>query len=171
MTALFSELRERGWVIRESETLNSLPENVRARYPAILPEVENFLGRLELCHNREENAWFLTPADFQKTDDDGGFRWNEYELMGLEGAENNPELQAQVRSFWNQHLPIMMAVHSDYDYLAVRLAEPNFGSIVHGAALEWENPSTVAGSFQEFMVRFAEEAVSSEPAFPYNLFL
>jgi hypothetical protein len=65
----------------------------------------------------------------------------------------------------------MMAVHSDYDYLAVRLAQPNLGSIVHGFAPEWDHPSLVARSFEEFLARFAEEAASPEPAYPYSLFL
>lgn len=112
----------------------------------------------------------LTPAEFRKTDAEG-FRWNEYELIALEGAEDDPGRQSEIRAFWNEHLPIMMAVHSDYDYLAVRLAQPDFGSIVHGFALEWETPSIISRSFDEFLSHFAEEAGSSEPAYPYDLFL
>jgi hypothetical protein len=171
MTALLRELRKRGWVISESRDKPVLlPDYVRARYPSIPAEVADFLCGLERCHNPAENAWILTPSDFRKTDDEG-FRWNEYELMALDSAQNDPAWQAEVRAFWNQHLPIMMAVHSDYDYLALRLAAPNFGAIVHGAALEWENPSIIAGSFQEFVLRFTAEAASSEPAFPYSVFL
>ena len=103
----------------------------------------------------------LTPAEFRKTDAEG-FRWNEYELMALEAAAGDPDRQSEVRAFWNGHLPIMMAVHSDYDYLAVRLAQPNFGSIVHGFAPEWETASLVSRSFEEFLARFTEEATSPE---------
>lgn len=171
MATLLDELRKRGWVVKESDNrLELLPESVRIRYPRVPTAVADFLRRFEVCHNAPENAWMLTPAEFRKTDADG-FRWNEYELIALEGGERDPAWQADIRAFWNDHLPIMMAVHSDYDYLAVRLAEPHFGSIVHGFALEWENPIRIAGSFEEFLARFTEEAASSEPAYPYDLFL
>ncbi len=171
MSVLLKELRKRGWVIRESaDSLELLPDTVRTRYPPIPPAVADFLRRLEVCHNATEDAWMLTPAEFRKTAA-GAFRWNEYELMALEGAKDDPGLQSEVRAFWNEHLPIVLAVHSDYDYLAVRLAEPDFGSIVHGYAPEWESPSRIARSFEEFLSRFTAEAASSKPAYPYDVFL
>lgn len=171
MSTLLTELRKRGWTIEESEhSLALLPAPIRPRYPTVPSAVEEFLRSLDVCHNAAEDAWMLTPAEFRKTDAEG-FRWNEYELMALETAEGEPDRQSEVRAFWDDHLPIMMAVHSDYDYLAVRLAEPNVGSIVHGFAPEWENPSLVSHSFEEFLARFSEEAASREPAYPYALFL
>ena len=171
MNALLAELRKRGWVVKENAAaLELLPDHVRARYPRVPTAVAEFLGGLEVCHNEAEDAWMLTPAEFRKTDAEG-FRWNEYELMALEGAEDDPDSQAAVRAFWNEHLPIMMAVHSDYDYLAVRLAEPNFGSVVHGFAFQWEDTSAVARSFEEFLSRFTKEAASSEPEYPYSVFV
>ena len=171
MRTLLNELRKREWTIEESEhSLALLPDHIKARYPAVPPAVEKFLGSLDVCHNAAEDAWMLTPAEFRKTDTEG-FRWNEYELMALDAAEGEPDRESEVRAFWDEHLPIMMAVHSDYDYLAVRLAQPNLGSIVHGFAPEWDNPSLVARSFQEFLARFTEEAAAPEPAYPYSLFL
>lgn len=171
MSTLLTELRKRGWTIEESEhSLSLLPDHIRARYPDVPSAVEEFLGALEVCHNAAEDAWMLTPAEFRKTDAEG-FRWNEYELMALDAAEGEPDRQSEVRSFWDEHLPIMMAVHSDYDYLAVRLAQPNFGAIVHGFAPEWDQVSVVSPSFEEFLTRFTEEAGSGEPEYPYVLFL
>ena len=171
MNALLAVLRGRAWVVRESDHPGALlPDHLRARYPVVPDAVASFLGGLEVCHNAEENVWMLTPAELRRTDAEG-FRWNEYELMALEGAEDDPPARSKVRAFWDAHLPIMMAVHSDYDYVAVRLAEPHFGSVVHGFAPEWENPSALSRSFEEFLSRFAEEAASREPAYPYSLFL
>src|SRR5688572_24143830 len=171
MTALIEMLRKRGWEIREHpQPVTLLPDDLRSRYPVVPPAITDFLGRFEACHNAEENVWFLSAEDFRKRDDDG-FRWNEYELMALENAEGEPAAQSEVRAFWNDHLPIMMAVHSDYDYLAVRLAEPNKGTIVHGCAPDWEEPSRVAGSFDEFLRQLAAEATSNNPEFPYSVFL
>lgn len=65
----------------------------------------------------------------------------------------------------------MMAVHSDYDYLAVRLAGPDAGSIVHGYAPEWEEPARIPRSFEEFPQSFTAEAASSSAEFPHSLFL
>jgi hypothetical protein len=171
MSVLLTELRKRGWTVKESvDVLALLPDQLRARYPAVPSAVEEFLTSLEVCHNAAEDAWVLTPAEFRKTDAEG-FRWNEYELMALEAAEGEPDRQSEVRAFWDEHLPIMMAVHSDYDYLAVRLAQPNFGSIVQGYAPEWDNPSVVSPSFEEFLARLTVEAASPEPAYTYSLFL
>ena len=170
MSALLAALRKRGWVVKEhAEPVALLPNELRARYPAVPPAVIDFLGRLEVCHNAEENVWFLTAEDYRKTDDDG-FRWNEYEVMSLDSRKGDPSAAARIRAFWNDHLPIMLAVHSDYDYLAVRVAEPKRGPIVHGVE-EWENPSRIAPTFEAFLQSFAAEATSNDPEYPYSVFL
>jgi hypothetical protein len=171
VSALLTALRKRGWVIRDrTDVIPLLPDDVRARYPSVPPAVSAFLEGFDVCQNADENVWFLSPADFRRTDPDG-FRWNECELMALENDEGDAAAQAAVRAFWNAHLPIMMAVHSDYDYLAVRLTEPGAGSIVHGCAPDWEEPSRVAGSFEEFLQSFTAEAASSNAEYPYSVFL
>lgn len=171
MSELLDALRKRGWAITErSDPTELLPADVSARYPFVPAAITDFLGRLEVCHNETEDIWMLTPEEFRKTDPDG-FRWNEYELMALENNHDDPAVQADVRSFWDEHLPIMLAVHSDYDYLAVRLAEPERGSIVHGFAPEWESTSRVARSFEEFLALFTKQATSSEPEYPFSVFL
>jgi hypothetical protein len=62
----------------------------------------------------------------------------------------------------------MLAVHSDYDYLAIRLSD---GSVVHGFAPEWDAPSPIAGSFAEFLTAFEREAASAAPRSPLVIFL
>jgi len=171
VSALLAALRKRGWVIRESTgAIPLLPDDVRARYPAVPPEVTRFLEQFDVAHNADENVWFLTPTDFRQSDPEG-FQWNEYERMALETEAGRPESQSAVRAFWNDHLPIMLAVHSDYDYLAVRVAGPDAGSVVHGSAPDWDDPSRVARSFEEFLRNFTAEAASSNAEFPYSLFL
>ena len=171
MSLLLEALRKRGWTVRERNgSIPLLPDALKARFPFVPSAVTDFLERIEVCCNADENVWFLTAEDFRKTDEDG-FRWNEYELMALEGDEGNRDAQAATRAFWNEHLPIMLAVHSDYDYIAVRVAEPNAGSIVHGFAPEWEEPSPVARSFAVFLESLAAEASSSNPEYPYSAFL
>ena len=171
MTALFAALRKRGWVIREaSERIPLLPDTLRERYPSVPREVASFLEGLEVCHNADESVWLLTPKDFRPTEPDA-FRWNEYEQMALETVPGNAAAQAAIRAFWNDHLPIVLAVHSDYDYVAVRLVEPDAGSIVHGFAPEWEEPLRLARSFEEFVRSYTAEATSGNAEFPYSVFI
>jgi hypothetical protein len=87
MRELLDALRRRGWTIRERETPAALlPVDLRPRYPAVPSAVADFLGRLEVCHNRAEDVWVLTPGEFLETDSEG-FRWNEYESMSLEARD------------------------------------------------------------------------------------
>lgn len=65
----------------------------------------------------------------------------------------------------------MFAVHSDYDYLAVCLDSKDFGSIVHGYAPEWEEPSQVASSFPAFLSAFARASEMPQAAHPFDVFL
>jgi len=56
VSALVAALRKRGWVIREStEAIPLLPDDVRARYPVVPPEVTRFLEQFDIAHNADEN--------------------------------------------------------------------------------------------------------------------
>ena len=90
--------------------------------------------------------------------------------MSLEGLDD-PQARAEITAFWNSHFPIMLAVHSDYDYLAVRLTPEAFGTIVHGFAPEWEQPAPVGASFNVFLEAFAATAKAATPEWPLSLFL
>ena len=69
--------------------------------------------------------------------------------MSLE--RDDPDAQKQVRGFWDFHFPFMLAVHSDYDYLAVSLDERFYGQVVHGCGPAFEETSLVAPSFSLFL--------------------
>ena len=171
MSALFNALRNRGWVIKErSSPVALLPDDLVIRYPSVPREVADFLARLETCHNENEDVWFLTPDDFRVGDDQDVTRWNEYERMALESDKGDAGSEARIRRFWDEHLPIALAVHSDYDYIAVRVAEPNVGSVVHGFAPEWESPAEIARSFAIFLRTYEAELSSKNPDWPYGLF-
>src|SRR5688572_16482461 len=132
---LLQILRRRGWSVRPAARARKLlAAAIAKRYPRLPADVEAFLSGLEICVSPNEKAWFLTATDFARKRG-SGFSWNAIELMMLEDAEGDPLAQAQIRSFWDDHLPVMLAVHSDYDYLAVRLSD---GAVVHGFAPEWE---------------------------------
>lgn len=161
---LLKVLRDKGWDVQLSDSREPLfPADVRRRYPRVPVELTDFLERIETCVNADENIWFLCRSDFRRTDAQS-FRWNEFELMSLE--TDNIEWQAQARKFWDLHLPFMLATHSDYAYLAVRLDERSYGEVVHGYGLELEEPSVVAPSFAQFLTLFSETVVGHRADYP-----
>ncbi len=164
-------LQERGWGIERSASGEPLlPPPVLRRYPRLPLELTRFLEGLEACVNRDQNAWFLCREDYRRTDEQS-YRWNENELMSLDAAGGDPVWQAQIRGFWDRHFPFMMAVHSDYDYLAVSLEDQSYGGIVHGFCPESEEASMVAPSFTEFLALFKLAASEEKGAYPLSLFL
>jgi hypothetical protein len=164
-------LQDRGWRIERSASREPLlPVEVARRYPRLPVELTRFLERIESCVNVDENVWFLCRADYRRTDEQG-FRWDEFERMSLEAASGDLEWQAQVRSFWNRHFPFMMAVHSDYDYLAVNLEERSYGAVVHGSGPEFEETSIVAASFAQFTTLLRETAAGHSDEYPLSSFL
>jgi hypothetical protein len=168
---LLGNLRARGWSV-DLATTNSqlLPLEVAARYPSLPRSVTTFLSKLDRCINREEDAWFLT-RQFFAAEPGEGFRWNEFEMMAIDSISDEPSRVGDIRRFWDNHFPFMVAVHSDYDYLAVRLSSEGFGQIVHGCAPEWEEPSVVSGSFTDFLELFAIAAASDSAGHPFAIFL
>lgn len=166
---LLAALRERGWRIQPSASREPLlPPLVRQRYPRVPAELTGFLESLELCANAAENVWFLCRADYRLTEGPG-FRWNEFELITQETDE--PEAQQRTRSFWDLHFPFMLAVHSDYDYLAVSLDGPSYGEVVHGCGPAFEETPSVAPSFAQFLTLFRDTAAGRRDDYPLSCFL
>ena len=146
---LLRALQARGWrtqYITSREPL--LAPDVQQRYPRVPVELTGFLQTLESCTNAEENVWFLCREDCRRSDAQS-FRWNEFELMCLEAADNSE--RERVRGFCDRHFPFMLCVHSDYDYLAVSRDEQSYGEIVHGFGPAFEETTSVARSFTEFL--------------------
>jgi prepilin-type processing-associated H-X9-DG protein len=54
------------------------------------------------------------------------------------GSATDEEDRRTIVSFWDGHVPIMMAPDGDYDCLAIAVGEERRGSVVHGCAPEWE---------------------------------
>ena len=142
-----------GWRVDrrdEAEPLE-LPADVSQRYGALPAGYRAFLGKVACAASADEGVWFLCDREFHRCDS-GGFAWNEIERMALESASDERDRQ-RIRSFWDDHLPIMMAPDGDYDYLAIELAE---GAVVHGSAPEWEDVSRVADSFAGWLSLLAQ---------------
>lgn len=171
LQALVASLSKRSWTIeyRVDRTAPLLPPEVASRYPLLPLAVTEFLGSFARCSNLGANAWFLTSAEYAPAESQA-LRWNQYETMGLDACAGPDERQA-IEGFWNLHFPFMLAVHSDYDYLAVSLAPHGFGSVVHGCAPEWESTTMVAESFEHFIEAFTVSAMAPAAEYPLKIFL
>ena len=166
---LLGVLQARGWKIQHSTSQEPLlPPDLQRRYPLVPPEVTGFLQTMESCTNAEETVWFLCREDYRRSDEQS-FRWNEFELMCLETEDS--EKQERVRGFWDMHLPFMLCVHSDYDYLAVSLHKESYGEIVHGCGPEFEETGSVAPSFAQFLTLFRTTAEGGRDDYPLSYFL
>ena len=162
-------LRVLGWSVEPASEPVALPDAIRRRYPRLPQEVVDLVTGLQACRNVDDDAWLLTAADFADANPDG-FAWNAYETMALEEADDDAA-RAAITAFWDAHFPLLLAVHSDYDYFAVSLAPASFGAIVHGHAPEWEQTSQVAASLAAFVDALAQAARCADPPYPVSLLL
>jgi len=112
----------------------------------------------------------MGPNDYYR-EDEAYFRWNELELMSLDGLKNDEVEYLRIRKFWDNHFPILHAVHSAYDYLAVCLDVSKFGQIVHGYAPEFEETTIVAAAWSEFSKKFDTAARANTSEWPLSVFL
>jgi len=166
MHPLLEALSKRSWHIDPIESPIARPACIAARYPTLQGGVLDLLSRTSNCIRHDEQSWLLTFNYFEVVPAQG-FRWNEYELMALEIAGTEQERSAITR-FWDDHFPFLLAVHSDYDYLAIRVSD---GHVMHGFGPEWEQPSVVATSFDAFVECVRAELTLPELSYPLSLFL
>ena len=162
MHPLLRALSDRSWKIEATLDPFIKPNAIVERYPTLEGGVLEVLSQITRCIRADEQSWLIAFSDLP-ADSSQGFRWNEYEIMALESAATAQERNS-ISHFWDGHFPFLLAVHSDYDYLAIRIAD---GSVVHGCAPEWEHPSVFADSFDAFVERVCEAV--SLPELPYPL--
>lgn len=93
------------------------------------------------------SAWFLYRKDYENSDNQDGFAWNEFEKMSLASADSDDEKQ-QIKNWWERHLPVAMSVSGDYTFLAIDLDN---GNIVQGYEPEFEDTVKVAENFEELL--------------------
>ena len=150
-----ASLRNVGWkVVLKNESELELGEEFNARYRKVPEDYLEFLKRVSLCTNAAENVWFLVEGDYNRSAGHA-FAWNEFEMMSLEGRELDENSLEGIRGFWREHLPFMLAVHSDYAYLALCVSGDQYGAVVVGYAPEFEEVFKVCDSFSEFIELFS----------------
>jgi len=137
------------WQIKTVTTgMAILPKEVTKRYN--VPEIyREFLLQIVTCVNPTETKWFLCADDFAPKPENE-FRWNEFEIICLDAAEDDAEWIASIQAFWDGHFPFFMSVDGDYEYYAFDLTD---GSIVYGCEPEFEEVTLVAKSFDNFLAK------------------
>lgn len=144
-----SYMKNIGWNVELSDTIQSLPSNILSRYGNIPSEYMSFIGRIKSCRSSDDTTWFISPIEFAESDPEK-WRYNEFELTSLEAAADDLQWCHQIVDFWNNHLPIIMSVNDGYSYYALSI---NNGSVVRGFEPEFEETETVSSSFEEFICK------------------
>lgn len=141
--------KENSWnLIEKNEFSLKLKDDVALRYKGISGEYIELLKRVKQLISPNEKTWFLCEDEYNGNSDIA-FKWNEFELLSLEVAEGDDEWKAEIISWWDKKLPIVMSVDGEYSFYAIDLSN-NKGSIVKGYEPEFEEAEEVASSIDEF---------------------
>jgi hypothetical protein len=93
---------------------------------------------------------------------DDAIAWNEFEKMELADRAPGAADPAEITRFWDEHMPFMLSVGGEYQYLGFRVGGDRFGSVVEGYDLDLREPSDVAAGFDQF-VRLHVNALNGNP--------
>lgn len=157
-TEFLHRLKARGWKVGEEEEgpcRFQVPIAIAARHLNLPEDFVEFLSGLGSCVSADETTWFLCRSDYEGRSD-SAFRWDEWEQMSIDAAEEDADDLAVVRGFWDEHLPFLLSVGDGYAYYAIRTASEGFGRVVEGHEPMFEEASVVAESFSEFFVQLID---------------
>ena len=150
---LIEVFERHGWRVRLEPPAGPISGRV-LEYPAILA----FANRVRTCVAKDGQAWFLGSEDYL---DHGGDGWNFLETqVSLASAAGDEAWTAEVRSFWDEHLPFALSTRGEYAYLAIDRS----GRVWAGVAPELECPGLVADSLEAFAALFSRQACNRHGA-------
>ena len=132
-----------------------LPKWITDRYHSVPGFWLQFIGQVRELSSPDETTWFLCAEDYD-TRLDHTWRWNEWEELSLQSAEGDDAWRAEIRAFWDDHLPIVLSVRDGYAYYAISMTD---GSVVYGSEPEFEECEMAAGSFAEFLERIMDGTI------------
>lgn len=143
------------WNIKTYKTALSesdcLPKEITERYKGytIPQDFILFLSNVKSCMFHDESVWIITTEDYAGVAE-SEYRWNEFEMMDVESLERDKDVEgaAEIRKWWDRHLPICISVASGFSHYAIDLKD---GSVVYGYEPDFEEVEHVASSFREFM--------------------
>jgi len=148
-------------ITRDSEH-EALGKRFQARYPRLPDDYAAFLKTYSLLTNQSDTTWFNSISDFNGTNVENDFKWNEFEIQSLEAFDGDAENQQVVKDFWNNHIPIILSVKNGYAYFAINVSEENFGEIYYGEEPEFEEAELVSNSFTSFIEAMQKKSLKKE---------
>lgn len=142
-------LKQLEWNIRPiaNTSKGEVDKLANGRFKNVAEDVKNFIYLFDLCANKEDNIWFLSPLDYSN-ETEVAFPWNEFENQSMESVTE--EMKPVVAEFWESHLPILMSVKKGYQYVAVGIGETNRDKVYYGSGPEYEETALIAESFSAF---------------------
>lgn len=140
----------------------SLNKEFHLRYPHVPDDYLTFLNTFSLLTNLSDTTWFNSISDFNGTNDESAFSWNEFEIQSLEAFDGDAESQKKIQTFWDQHLPIILSVKNGYAYFAINVSEENFGKIYYGEEPEFEEAEWVFRDFTSFIEAIKDQSLKKE---------
>ena len=151
MHEALQHLKEKGWTIRPSRAKSlRFPAALKKRYGNVPSEIAALLTGIAECVSPDERAWFLCQADYSGKNQ-SAFRWNQWELLSLDSADGDAELEAEISAFWDRHLPFYLSVRDGYCFAAMCLNGSNKGKVVEGREPDFEDVSIIAKSVIDFV--------------------
>lgn len=144
------KLIKAGFKIKNNSMELEIPKSLLNRYKNLPIEYLNFLKKFDEITNEEDTVWFNLIKEFNGNSENE-FKWNEFELLSLEWSEDDAEEIKVITEFWNHHIPIIMSVKDEYQFLAISLEKEKYGEIVHGKEPEFENVTKVCNDLNELI--------------------
>jgi|GEM_PF-397544 len=153
------------WEVRRFATDAEIPAVIASRYENAPKGYLRFLQKVSRMATPDGKGWFNCKDEFDQTSASAEFQWNAWERLSLEAialypdeAEGATEREiAEVRRFWDTHLPLFLDVSGHYAFFAINIRN---GTIVYGCSPSFEDtPTEVASSFTEFLELIMEERV------------
>ncbi|MBC2580558.1 SMI1/KNR4 family protein [Clostridium sp. DJ247] len=141
--------KNNGWNITDKcEHQLKLDNSILSRYKQIPNDYLEFLKMVKQCISPSEKTWFICENEYNN-DSDIAFKWNEFELLSLEAAEQDEEWKSEITGWWEKHLPIVMSVDDGYSFYAIDLTN-DIGAVVQGYEPEFEEVEKIASNVEEF---------------------
>lgn len=134
---MIEALKNKGFIVTERLERKELNSDFLNRYSNLPADYLEFLQQFQTITNESDNVWFNSIEDFNG-EVYSGFRWNEFELMGLEALQDDEESCNMIRQFWDNHIPVLMSVKGGYQYLCIDLSPENYSKIYYGIEPEFE---------------------------------
>lgn len=141
-----NKLSDLGWILQILQEPAKLPLASAERFSWLPIEVITFLTRFESVVAPSQKAWLITCSELSG-ESDSAFTWNQWEVDSLSAASDDPDWQTSIRSFWDEHFPVLLSVKSGYAYAAIRRDL----TIVAGEEPEFEEAVKIADDFLHFL--------------------